>query len=308
MLPSVAALRSSEPTFSTQFALGAISGIVWYLLIKLGGDYVVQPWVRKQPWRDQWTTQNRKTFKKSYLIDFKTQEQAFAMACSAIMTCMQHIVGGILCIPAVIGMTGTTVSSLACHCGICEVGWELQDITSRLCQIVFGGQDGRAKNPLAVMILMGIHHTMGLGLVIPMNVYYHDNPYYHELLFNLQFAAGVALGMQSWGYTLNVKTPDGLLKMKASVIFVWLTMMWSRVVRYCPISYSLLRTFWANGHHAMLYGGVVVIVCMGLINVLMVADATKKLLKFLRMRPSAPAEKVDNDAKEPLLKKGAKAA
>ena len=190
-LPSLSALISCDAKLETQLTLAALQAVFWYVAIaiiaKLGAFYV-----KKQPWCQQWTTLNRSTFKKAFFVDFKTDPEAFDFACLFLGIIVQHAVGGLLCAPAVFGIGSTAVATtLACHGALCEVGWEIQgtpllaptwpwrhampngrlrraaDVVSRAYQVIFGGPAGKEKNPTPLLVILAIHHTMGLSMAIP---------------------------------------------------------------------------------------------------------------------------------------------
>ena len=116
----------------------------------------------------QWTKLNRSTFKKAFFVDFKTDEEAFDFACLFLGIIAQHATGGALCAPALFGVGNAAVAvTLANHGALCEVGWELQDVATRAYQVLFGGASGKAKNPLPLLIIIAIHHSMGLAMAIP---------------------------------------------------------------------------------------------------------------------------------------------
>jgi hypothetical protein len=202
---------------------------------------------------------------------------------SAIM--VQHMVGGAMCLPSTLGFTGKTVWALACHGALFEAGWEFQDLASRFVQIVFGGKEGKAKNPPPLLIIVCIHHAMGLCMTIPMNIYFYDNTSYHEFVFLLQFAGFVALALTNYGYTLDIATADGLKRMKIVVSVTWVVMTYTRVVRYCMVGYSLFQALRAPGSHPaqLVYMGSFVLGLMGIFNTLMVLDVTGKFTKFIKM-------------------------
>merc|ERR1712187_162434 len=137
-------------------------------------------------------------------------------------------------------------------------------------------------------------HAMGLLMVIPMNLFYHDNKYYHEFVFLLQAAAFVAMMLQSYGYTLNVQTEEGLSKMRVTVIISWALILHSRILRFAFVGYRLTQTFYADGNHKMFALGSVVFSLMGLFNVAVFIDATSKLNKFVFIALSEYVPKMDH--------------
>merc|ERR1719384_2846853 len=142
------------------------------------------------------------------------RDEVFTLCCEFMVILMQHGVGGALCIPSLLGMLPGWASSLACHGALGEVGYEVQDTVERLYDRLFGGPAGKARQQTVILILLGVHHAMGMLLVVPMNLYFGDNVYYHELVFLLQFAAFTACALQQFGYTLDVNTTRGLITMK----------------------------------------------------------------------------------------------
>mmetsp|Transcript_3444 Transcript_3444/g.10695 ORF Transcript_3444/g.10695 Transcript_3444/m.10695 type:complete len:339 (+) Transcript_3444:67-1083(+) len=284
MAISIQGLLRSEASLETQLALAVIWGLVWYVALEKLNKFVVQPFILSRPWQEQWTELNKKTFKASFMVEFDSRAELFNFACLFQAIMVQHLVGGALCLPALLGMTGPLVSTLACHGALCEAGWELQDAVVRTYQVVLGGAAGRAKNPTGMLVILGLHHTMGLGMVIPMNILHGDNPWYHEFVFLLQSAAAIAMLCQSYGYTLDVKTAQGLRQMKRCVTVTLITIVWSRVLRFAFVGFKLVGALRAGGAPAALYGGCLVLCTMGLINFLFTADAVGKFAKFMRMK------------------------
>merc|ERR1719277_2112539 len=107
-------------------------------------------------------------------------------------------------------------------------------------------------------------------MVIPMNIYYYDNSWYHELIFLLQFAAFAALALQNYGFTLDVTTAAGLCRMNVAVTSTIVVMLYSRVIRYIPVCYALIMTFIADNNTYFLYVGCAVIVMMGIVSMLFI--------------------------------------
>lgn len=290
------ALRSliyADQTLETQFVLAAIWACLWFGLIKASAKFIFEPLVASMPWCEQWIRLNQKTFKTAYGVEFKTSKEMFEFGCLFLAIICQHAVGGALCIPSVLGWKGQVVNAMACHGALCEAGWELQDMIERIYQLIFGGAAGRAKNPTPLLVLLSVHHAMGLSMVIPMNIFYGSNPYYHEFVFLLQGAAFVALASQNYGFTLDVKTASGLKQMKMCVTITLLVTLWSRLLRYSFVGYTLICTYRADGNSVMLYMGSSVLALMGTLNALMVMDAIGKFSKFIKMKHTDDTEELE---------------
>ena len=151
----------------------------------------------------------------------------FATAFISIL--IQHGVGGAMCVPSITGWLPASVAApLARHGAMCELGWEVQDTLIRMGQIFFGGEAGRKMNPTPLLVIFFIHHCTAMGMVIPMNLcvppalslslslsllhperpllgrFYGDSVLYHEMVFLLEGAAFVAMGMQNFGCTSDI--------------------------------------------------------------------------------------------------------
>jgi hypothetical protein len=279
-----AKLLACAPEWETQIVLLLVSAAFWFFIIPFLANNVVQPWLKSKSWCDQWTLLNGKTFEKSFFIKFETEAETFGFGCIFLAILAQHGLGGVLCVPSLVFGATALTSTLACFGGLCEAGWELQDAITRTYQVLLGGEAGLKLNPLPLRIIMGIHHVMGMSMVVPMNIYYHDNAHYHEFILLLQFAAFVALALQNYGYTLDVKSKSGLAQMKIAVTIVFITILWSRVLRYGFIGYSLAVQFHADGHTFLFYWGSFVLCTMGLLNTLFFMDALGKFVKFIGMK------------------------
>lgn len=242
---------------------------------------------------------HRKMFTKSYGLPIESDEVAVEFACRYCVVLFQHVVGGAMALPSVLGWQTGLASSLACHGALCEAGWEVQDMVSRLWSVLSGDEQEKKKNPPTIFALVCLHHAMGLAMTIPMNLLYHDNVYYHEFVFLLQCASAFAMIMQSFGYTLDVKTADGLRWMKLSVSVTWLAIVWSRGVRYIVVGMELLRQSSRDGNMRMFCIGVVVLGAMGVMNGIFFVDATTKLRKFLPMSHIPAQEEHIVDSAEP---------
>jgi len=272
-----------EPRLETQLALLVIHALFWNQWIVLSSKRIFEPWIDSKPWKDRWVQINRRTFKNSFFVEFKSEAEVFTFACAFIGILIQHAVGGFLCIPSAMGYVGAVVWAMAGHGALCEAGWELQDLAVRAWQLSFGGEDGKAKNPVALVIIMCIHHAMGLCMIIPMNIYHFSNASYHEFVFLLQFAAAVAMSAGNYGSTLDIETASGLFQMKISCTVTLLVMTYSRVVRYAMVGYSLASSLYEDDSPMMFCTGCLVLGLMGIMNTLMFVDAIGKFAKFMAM-------------------------
>ena len=280
-------LLYSKPEWETQICLALCHSVLWYLLLNWILPPLITRFIRSMKTKDQFLLMNKRTFKSMMMWDMG-EDQEFILSQVAMFegVIVQHGVGGALTVPSVLGLGALlppgVASAMARHGGLCESGWEIEDTLVRIGQVLFGGEVGLAKNPLPLRIMLAMHHSAAQCLVIPLNVLYPENAYYHEGIFLLQAAAVIAFLMQQWGFTLDIKTAAGLVQMRFSVGFSWLVIMWSRVVRYGFVWYKLMSLFKTDGSVAFRLC-LPPVVFMSLFNLAIIGDCTAKLAKFFSM-------------------------
>merc|ERR1712151_1053021 len=150
---------------------------------------------------------------------------------------------------------------------LCEVGWEISDSLQRLHQITCGGEEGKAKNPASLLVLFAMHHSCAQCLVMPMNIFYPDNAYYHEGIFLLQGAAAAAGLLQQYGYTVDITTQKGLTQMRIQTSIVLGTMIWGRVLRYGYLWWKLFSNVREDGNSFVLKLAAPPVVLLSLFNI-----------------------------------------
>lgn len=161
-------------------------------------------------------------------------------------------------------------------------------------ELLFGGKRGKEKNPPVFLLVCAMHHTCALCLVLPLNIYYPDDTHYHEGIFLLQGAAWVAFSATVFGWTLDIKSRKGLDQMRFAVFLAWITIAWSRVLRYGYVWRALTLKFMSESDPFLFRLALTPVVCMTTFNIPVFLDATKKLVKFCRM-----AARDEEDEKEP---------
>ena len=92
------------------------------------------------------------------------------------------------------------------HGVLLEVGFEIGDIIEKVYKRITLGEK---FVPNVVIILNLFHHSMACGMAIPMNLYYGDSLLYAEFVLVLQAAAGFALLLANFSYTIDVKSDYG---------------------------------------------------------------------------------------------------
>ena len=290
----VGRLFAAESTLEIQLTLVAIYALFWYHFVEKAsarlGDYL-----KKQPYVHDFTYLSQRTFRSGYYVDL-SREQAFDLTLFVGAVLCQHLVGGALCLPSVLGGAGSLATSLAMHGGLCEAGWEVSDIVSRGGQLLFGGERGRKRNPRNLVLILAGHHLMGQLMVVPMNLRHRGSRDYHEMIMLLQFAAFWAGFFQLYGYTLDLDVPAQFRRMQISVSVTLGAVLWSRGFRYVVVGRRLLAAL--DGEPRMRACGALVLSIMGIFNAFVIYDCGKKFMKFcgppkLRRRFTSSAALVD---------------
>ena len=111
----------------------------------------------------------------------------------------------------------------------------------------------------------------------------------------MEFAAFVAFACQQYGYTLNIKNPNGLRKMKIATTISFVIIMWTRAIRYVWIWWIMLHTFFEDENWFVLKLSGAPVILMTLFNAILVMDVTAKLLKFLPMQLKKHSEEEINE-------------
>eukprot|EP00808_Paulinella_micropora_P007077 g65713.t1 len=279
---SLASLATAGPNLPTQLVLLVIQAVFWHCFLCWFADRL-KPWTDKQPWRQRWLDLNDNGLRAVGIeLDDPALSELFALRMIPIM--IQHCIGGIVCLPSVLGWGDAAITAaLARHGALSEGGFELSDLSNGICKVLFRGEEGRKMYPFSLRIVMLLHHTMGLSMIIPMNLICPDNRDYHHLVSLLQFAAFLAMVCQQYGYTLDVSKPSDLFKMQVMCALVFLNLVYSRALAFGYTIYRLLMHFWSHGLMRLLVGGCIATTMMSVFNVVLLLDAHKRLLKFMKL-------------------------
>ena len=251
----------------------------------------------RRPWAARYRRRCYETLTHGYGVRFKDEEHAFKFSSLFAAFVAIHIVGGLLCVPSLLVGQSSLTTALAAQGALIEIGWEASDLAVRVWQLCgFAGQAGRDINPPMLVFFAVCHHTMGTSMILPMNVYFRDSRDYHELVFLLQFGAFVAMFSQAYGYTLDVSTRGGLVRMRRAALWTFVSVLWSRGIRYVVIGARLLDAIRRAGHERMYTGGVAGLLGMMIFNAVVIADCARRLWKFGVRTPMPPLQNPSRDA------------
>lgn len=282
-VPSLNQLLYAEPQLNVQISLLLIQAIVWKIVIPIGMR-LVQKFVENKPWKEQWIERNMRTFEGVGI--FLSKEMGADFAAMHIPILMQHGIGGMLTLPSILGfsfMSPKLRVALACHGALCEGGWELQDGLERIYQI-FTDEEPLKRNPWSLRRLMAFHHALGLSSVIPVNMsQFRSSVLVHEAIFLLQGAACFALAAQQYAFTLDIGTRSGMFQMWFVSCCTFLTLLYTRFVRYVPLAITLYFQFHAEGYSGLAYVTMIAALLMSRLNYLFIRDGWNKVVKYSNM-------------------------
>jgi len=222
-----------------------------------------------------------------YSKDKTTEDHAVYGFVWIITMCITHVVSASLMMPVVVygwteaGDAGQVLFFLGT---LSEVGFDIYD-WSKTFLLTFAhssfpnfGPPGPVKAFILICIL---HHSTVLGLTFPMNLKYPSMTAYHWVAFSLLVSAGVCYIAGQYKFTLDAKNASDLATIKGIMtlqfVFNWL----SRVGIWFPAVFMGLRTMYGKGDMFYFAGGLIGGLFMSLYNILVVADATMALLKWL---------------------------
>ena len=287
-IPSTSDLLMAAPRAEVQIILALIHTCVWYFLINEIFVPIGILIFSNLKTKKRFLHFNRQTMKKAIGWDIGDDENEQMLAIARIdAAMMQHLVGAILSFPSGFGFSSMlpagVASAMACQANLCELGWEISDTLLRIYEIIFGGEKGRRMNPPSLMMTLMAHHTAAFLVAIPMNIHYPNNSLFHEGVCIVEFGIFVVFMCQQYGFTLDINTREGLTKMKISCTIVFVTVVWSRVIRYAYVWTSTLILAYEDGNWFVLKCMAAPTIFLTLFNLVVLKDATQKFLKFAFM-------------------------
>jgi len=222
-----------------------------------------------------------------YPKDKTTEDHAVYGFVWIITMCITHIVSASLMVPVMVygwSQAGDAGQILFFLGTLSEVGFDVYD-WSKTFLLTFAhgsfpslGPPGPVK---AFFLICILHHSTVLGLTFPMNLKYPSMAAYHYVAFSLLVSAGVCYIAGQYKFTLDAKTRSGLASIKRIMtlqfVFNWL----SRVGIWFPAVFIALQNIYGQGDMLYFTAGLVGGLGMSLYNLLVVADATMALLKWL---------------------------
>jgi len=198
--------------------------------------------------------------------------------------CFQHFVGGFLCLPSLLGVLDqSTASSLACLGILSEVGWEISDFITWIYKRYYT-ENGKTKVPLAVLVVLGLHHSLSSFLGIPMILNYRDFKTLHLLCFELQAASAVALFVQEFTKLLDVTIPRQLRLFQAMTGFALVLMVFCRVIHWPFLVFDFCKIWYEQKAWVFMAVGIIVAVPFTVFSwSICIQPCYARFVKFMKM-------------------------
>jgi len=228
-----------------------------------------------------------KDFENGTTDDMASETYAWLM-----VTCVQHIASCLLILPVLcLGWERSgDAARFAFFVGtLSDVGWDLYDAVKRILTLpamrrafpVLLRVSTMACPEAFCLVLVGLHHTLALCLILPMNIYYPHLESYHRVCVALLGAAGVCYLLMLYKFSVNASSHTGLRACKIISVAQFLVLGFTRGLVWFPQAFSVLKHFHSQGDLSFLAAGCVTGLLMSSFNLIMLVDAVKAVAKWL---------------------------
>lgn len=263
---------NENPNASSLMIVTAVLALTWFLIFQL-----VPPIVGSYVWDKKWLhTAVRRDYthmKKAYDrvgYDMGGEDATIAHIIklwpARALTNVQHAVGGLLCLPAVLGIVDVrTAAALVCLGTLSEAGWEIQDTLNRI-YVRITHPKGKALQPNRIFMVLAVHHVFATGFGIPMLLHYRDLHAFHVMVFMMQGAAGLAGVVFEYTKLLDVTQKPQLHEFTVLTCLACGVMVWTRGIHWCYSAVQILAAWWADGSYTFLALGVPALLAFGAFN------------------------------------------
>lgn len=213
-------------------------------------------------------------------------QSIFGWHCCVIM---QHIIGGILCVPAILGNASflkvypDDAISFACLGILSELGWEISDIFLWLYKRYYC-KDGRKKVPGVLVAILLMHHSLTTILGIPVILHYRNYYALHWLCFDLQVAGAVALICGEYTKFLDVSKPLQLKQFQVLSFVALIILVWTRGFHWMYLFYDFCFVWYQEKAWTFLVvGGLVGLIFTMFSFAFVIQPFYLRFMKFMRV-------------------------
>ena len=290
----------SNPTALDLIQLVLAFAVLWTVIFLIVGESI-RKMVYQKPWLVAAGEKDYERNAKKMYADLGLEDEAtlsshveffqsiFGWHCCVIM---QHIIGGMLCVPATLGSTSFFVNdhhpediaiSLACLGILSELGWEISDICTWLYKRYYC-KDGRKKVPGFLVAILLMHHSLTTVLGIPVILHYRNYYALHWLCFDLQVAGAVALFAGEYTKFLDVSKPSQLKQFQILSFVALVILAWTRGIHWMYLVYEFCSVWYEEKAWSFLViGGLLCLVFTVFNFAFVIQPFYLRFLKFMRV-------------------------
>merc|ERR1712159_267944 len=156
----------------------------------------------------------------------------------------------------------------------------VQDFCKIIYHRLFGGDMGKKRYPISMIVILTMHHSLTTGMGLPMILRYRELHYLHRLCFNLQTIT--ILGFcGEYCRALDVTKKDELQLFLLNSLVMLAAIVWTRFFDWFYIAYKLMVTFYRDENWMYLMVSSPILVAFSLFNVVFLLIPTwKRFAKF----------------------------
>jgi len=278
-----------NPNASSLMIVTSVLALVWFLIFQLVPP-IVGSYVRDKKWLHAAVRRDYEQMKKVYDrigYDMGGEEATIAHMIKKwprfALTSVQHAVGGLLCLPAVLGILDVrTSAALVCLGTLSEAGFEIQDTLYRI-YVRTTHPKGKALQSNRGFMALAVHHVLATGFGIPMILHYRNLHAFHVMVFMMQGAAGLAGVVAEYTKLLDVTQKSKLYEFTVLTCLTCGVMVWTRGIHFCYSAVQILAAWWADGSYTFLALGVPALLAFGAFNYFFcIVPYVQRAVKFVR--------------------------
>ena len=106
MLSLLTRLATAEASLGLQLSLLVLHALLWHVITTRAATRIA-PWCRAQPWIERFRARAGSTLRRGYGIQFKDEDDMFALVTLVAAILCVHLTGGLLCVPALLAARPT---------------------------------------------------------------------------------------------------------------------------------------------------------------------------------------------------------
>eukprot|EP00668_Euglena_longa_P045661 GGOE01061338.1.p1 GENE.GGOE01061338.1~~GGOE01061338.1.p1 ORF type:complete len:301 (-),score=54.76 GGOE01061338.1:96-998(-) len=280
-------------------SLGPWDHLLLALLAALGWHWVLRclhvrltPWLEVQPWLPQALRFSRQT---CYDYGFPREPQppsfpegvtdAMALEMLLHLTSLALTDGfpGLMCLPVVLlgwEHCGVWARAAFVLCTLLTLGHSIEDFICISLSVFAPDRVGRTRYPVAVWILMCVfHHPLVLLLIIPLNLRYLDQRWYHCMYFYFMVPSALCTASRLYKMTLDTTILSQRWQFRALLVVQFTLVALSRGIAWGWYAWVALMHAYRDGATHYLAAGLISAVLMSVFNRIVVLESSRSLWK-----------------------------